>query len=238
MPWLAVHPLVGEAIMSTIAIALARDKGLDIVTSSGEVHHALVTQSEEEAFNSILLNNIKPPEPSARMDITDKANQLTEIFMLAYFDLSRLTPNQIGELVRNGHDLRNFKRALIPIAESLPDIPNAKEREKRLKDAGREIIREWEKHKKSLPRYALDAIWGAGKEIKIPDFAQTLIAGASGYALAGAVGMSLGFLVYTGYKTWTKFKRDLTHPYQYLSRVEKAGATLAFQGSLSVGANT
>jgi hypothetical protein len=238
MPWLAVHPLVGEAIMSTIAIALARDKGLDIVTSSGELHHALVIQNEKEAFNSILLNNIKPPEPAAKIDITDKANQLSEVFMLTSFDLSKLTPNQIGELVGNGHDLRNFKKALIPIAESLPDIPNLKEREKRLKDAGREIIDEWEKHKKSLPKYALDAIWEAGKEIKMPDVCQSLMAGATGYALGSGIGLTIGFMCYTGYKIWDKFERELHHPYQFLSKIEKAGATLAFQASPDVGVNT
>src|SRR4029077_16937552 len=45
--WISLDTRLGEAIMSIIAIAIARHKGLDIVTSSGTIHHALLTLDEE-----------------------------------------------------------------------------------------------------------------------------------------------------------------------------------------------
>jgi hypothetical protein len=52
--WVAAHPALGEAIMSVIAIAIARDKGLDVVTSSGRVHHAIAALDENEVIDRML----------------------------------------------------------------------------------------------------------------------------------------------------------------------------------------
>jgi hypothetical protein len=39
--WILVHPRMGQAIMSTIAAAVAAEKGCDILTESGRVHSVL-----------------------------------------------------------------------------------------------------------------------------------------------------------------------------------------------------
>jgi hypothetical protein len=50
------------------------------------------------------------------------------------------------------------------------------EREKRLKQKAAEVIDEWKKYKKSLPRFALDALADT-TEIKFPELAAAVLAG-------------------------------------------------------------
>ena len=106
---LAMHPRLGEAIMSVIAIALARARGLDIVTSDGVLHHALAVLDEDEAVDTLL--NRRPP--AGRVDTDAKVGQLAQVVMTTAFDLEALSAHQIAELVKEGQDLRAFKHALI-----------------------------------------------------------------------------------------------------------------------------
>jgi hypothetical protein len=85
-------------------------------------------------------------------------DELAAIYMTTYFDVSRLTVEQIANLQKDGQDLRRFRQAIVPIAESIPDIPDVQERRKRLVAAAKDINKEWQKYKKSLPRFAMDAI--------------------------------------------------------------------------------
>lgn len=222
--WISLHPRLGEAIMSVISIAIARDKGLDIVTSSGSVHHALAVQDEEEVLNRIVgLPGTKKDTPGA-----EKVDELAQIMMTTCFNLERLSAEQIAELIKDGKDLRAFKNALVPIAESIPEILDKTEREKKLKQKAEEVIQQWSSYRKSLPRFAVDALVES-TEVKIPDVAAGVIAGATtGLALASGVGLAIGLLTWQGLRIWRKFKESTAaNPYRFLSRVEKAGATLA-----------
>lgn len=97
--------------------------------------------------------------------------------MTTCFDLDKLGANEIGELARNGQDLRAFKTKILPIAESIPEIQNEDEREKKLRAKTAEVIEEWKKYKKSMPRFALDALVDS-TEIKFPEFATAILATA------------------------------------------------------------
>jgi hypothetical protein len=114
--WLAVRPGLGDAVMSVIAIAIARHKGLDIVTSSGLIHHALAVLDEQEAINRLLGTGRDTTEAKA----DEKAGQLAQMVMTTYFDFSKLKAQHIAELIKDGKDLRAFKASLMELLDQFP----------------------------------------------------------------------------------------------------------------------
>lgn len=221
--WVVVHAALGDAIMSVIAIAIARSKGLDIVTSSGSIHHALATLDEDEVLKR-LIGVYQPGQPISAAERTD---ELASVVLTTNFDFTKLTAAQIGELVRDGKDLRAFKAALVPIAETIPEILDPVERNKRLKEKANEVIGQWKKYKKSLPKFALDALMESS-EMKFPELAAGLFAAGTGLALASGAGLGIGILAWKGLGIWKKFKEQSSSPFSYLTQIEKKGATLTF----------
>lgn len=224
--WLALHPRLGEALMSVIAIALAKHRGLDIVTPSSRVHHALAAQDEAEVFSDLFKLEGEPKTAS----VQEIADELAEVVLVHCFDLSRLSPEQVAELIKDGKDLRQFKNGLLPVAESLGDILDPEEREKRLKKRAEEVIEAWQAYRKSLPGFAAKAIVSAA-ELTFPALAiQAMSNASSTLTLAAASGLMISLATYKGLNIWREFKKDTTSPYRYLSRLGEAGATLSIPG--------
>jgi len=225
--WYALHPKLGEAVMSLIAINIALSKGLDIVTSSGQVHHALASLDEKEVFQNLIRQTspIEPMEGSKK--VAEMADELALMVMTTQFDLTRLTPAQIAEMIKDGNDLRRFKTALIPIAETIPDILDPVEREKKLKEKSEVVVSEWRKYKKSLPKFAIDALVDVSK-IKAPEIVSSILLGATtALTLATGVGLAVAFVTYSGYRIIRKYRENTNQPYRFLSNLEKAGMSLA-----------
>ncbi|GJL57832.1 MAG: hypothetical protein NPIRA03_06890 [Nitrospirales bacterium] len=222
--WIAVHPNLGKAIMSTMALAIANDKGLEIVTPSSGAHHAIVSNNDADVFDDLIG---KPKVHGAgTLSDSDKADDLAEMVMTTTFDLDRLTAEQIAELLKEGKGLQEFKTMLGDIAKKLPYIPNPTDREERLQLQAQEVIENWENYKKSLPRFALDALVDATK-VEFPAISVPfLLAGANLISLAVGAGLAVGILAHSGMKIWRQYQDNVTSPYQYLSRIEKAGAVL------------
>jgi hypothetical protein len=151
--WVVTHPKLGEAIMSTIALGVARREGLDIVTASDEIHCVASVSDEREVFENLLRGEPLQKAP-ARENLTD---DLAEIVMTTLFDFERLTAEQVAELQKDGKDLRKFKNKLASQAAEIPDIADPEERRRRLQQAADEVIEGWHEYKRSLPRFALDA---------------------------------------------------------------------------------
>jgi hypothetical protein len=201
---------------------------LDIVTSSGRIHHALASLDETEVFDQLLKGQWKTPYKPGIDKSTELANELAELVLTTKFDVSRLTPEQIGELIKDGKDLRQFKNALKPIVDSIPDIPDPEERIRRLRIAAQEVIDQWYEYKKSLPRFAADALLDVSN-IKLPEILAGIItAGAyTGLTLASGLGIAIGVVTYSGYGILRKYRENIKNPYRYLSHIEKAGASLS-----------
>ncbi|MGC2194514.1 MAG: hypothetical protein WA628_07550 [Terriglobales bacterium] len=217
--WLALHPTLGSAILAIKAIAIAEDLGLDIVTDSSSVHHAVVSKRKKDIFNEL----IGEPTPNQPPTIDDTVDDLAEVVLSTNFDVSKLSAKQIAELLADGKDLRRFKEALMPVAATIPAIRDSMEREKRLQAAAADVIAEWERYKKSLPPFALDAIVGAG-EVKWPELATTLLQGGVAWRIAGGVGLGIAVVSYAGFKVWRGYKEKKSSPYSYLSRIASAQA--------------
>jgi len=122
------------------------------VTDSSSVHHTIVSKKSEDIFNELIG---KPVAPAAADGTVD---HLAEIVIGTNFDVSKLSIKEIAALLADGDDLGRFKNALTPIAASIPTIRDPHESEKRLREAAAEVVSEWEKYKKSLPMFALEAL--------------------------------------------------------------------------------
>lgn len=215
--WLALHPKLGTAILSVKAVSLASDFGLDIVTDSSCAHQAIVTENEDDIFEELIGRTVAERAQSPE----DQVDDLAEIVMTTSFDVSKLSPKQIADLLSDGKDLRRFKNALLPIAATIPPIRDAEERKKRLKDAAAEVIEEWEKYKKSLPKFAVEAILDT-TEIKWPEVANSLaIGGGTAWGFGTGSGLGIALVSYAGLKVWRKYKERVSSPYSYLNRISK-----------------
>lgn len=223
--WLALHPRLGEAIMSVIAIAIARAKGLDIVTSSGRIHHGIAVLDETEIMDDLLERG----EARSTASPAELADELAEVVLTTRFDVSRLTAEQVAELIKEGKDLRAFKTALLPIAQSLPDLTDPLERERRLRQKSDEVIDSWMSYRQSLPRFALDALVEVG-DMTMPAIVSTVLAaGGAAIAATATAGLSLGVLIWKGRAILHKFRERQSDPMRFLSQLEKAGASLVLQ---------
>lgn len=229
--WYAVHPSLGEGIMSVLSIAIAKESGLDIVTSDGRVHNALRTLDSEIVFRELTGGNMRGDGMSMDESVTDKTDYLAQVFMLTTFDFSKLSPKQIGELVKDGKDLLRFKSRISGLASSIPEIEDELKRKRRFEDAAREIGEEWKSYKKSLPGFALDAIVSIA-DYKTPELVVSAVAGVTVKAMVSlGGGLIVGLGALAGYKTFQAYKEKASSPYAYLSRIEKAGAVLAAASS-------
>jgi hypothetical protein len=228
--WFAVHPELGEAIMSVLAIAIAENKSLDIVTSSGTVHHALATLNEEAIVNNLLRHGAKAPASPVDKD-SELTDELAEIVLTTSFDFKSLSAEQILELIKDGKDLRQFKRGLAEIVSSIPDIPDPVERKRRLEEAASEVIASWEKYRKGLPYFAAEALVKA-IDYKNPAVLTSIISGAtSGILLASGIGLGVALLTFTGVSIWRGYKEKTSSPFRFLSQIRDAGASLTLKGS-------
>jgi hypothetical protein len=64
-----IHPLLGEAIMATIAMAYAQPGGMDVVTPSGRIHDVLAARRAEIVYDTLVRG--KPTEPVPAQELVD-----------------------------------------------------------------------------------------------------------------------------------------------------------------------
>lgn len=225
--WFSLHPRLGRAVMATIAIAVANDRGFDIVTNDNLVHRSVCTQRQADVFDE-LTETLSYEPAQVQQGMVD---ELSAVFMTTFFNVSKLSIRQIIELQRNKMDLRRFKDAILPIAQRIPDISDPIERQRRLKNSAAEINNEWKKYKRSLPRFAVEAIFDA-REIKIPAAVSAFLA-MSSLPIGVGEGIAVGLTSFVGLQVWQKYQKNIDSPYKYLSRIHRAGATLLVPTSVA-----
>ena len=99
-------------------------------------------------------------------DVT--VEELSHIVITMGFDLTRLTAEQICELLKEGKDLRSFRAAVANFANRIPSGLDNAERRKRLKQEAQAVLEEWNGYTKDLPAFAKEALADAALD-KVPD---------------------------------------------------------------------
>ena len=214
--WITMHPKVGAAMMSVLALTVARVKGLSVVTPSRQAHHELLAGREEEVFEKLLEVPL-PPASGQQANVT--VEELSQVVITMGFDLTRLTPQQICELLKEGKDLRKFRAAVAGFAGRIPPGLDGAEREKRLRKEAQAVLDEWHDYTKKLPAFAKESLVDAALD-KVPDqmIELGLSAGiATAATLAALPALAIGIVVAAGIKM---FRRPDT-PLRFLTRVDK-----------------
>jgi hypothetical protein len=243
--WWAVHPVLGEAVMSTIAVALAQRDGLHIVTSSEKKHRALTAYSTNEIYDALIYNRSEAHKP-ANPELT---NRLAQLVIYSNFDVDQLTPEKIIEVSRETGAFRDLRAQLAEECAAIPEMTNQERIDSHLKDAAGRIIAEWQSQKPTTSRFikdlftlglfdktestlkdaaktALTAVFGGGAVAGVAHATGVAAAGAAGAAsvLGAAPGLAVGVVYYavaTARKQWT---RQADSQFRFLTKIERAGA--------------
>ncbi|MBY5456424.1 hypothetical protein HFO89_08645 [Rhizobium leguminosarum] len=244
-PWLEyveLHPSLGEAIMSTLAIACAVGEGLDIVGDerSGLLHVCLTERRPEDVYNAWLNSNGRladPRKPNAR--------ELFEFVVTVACDTTRLTANALAKMGENREPIRRLMRALAERAEDMVALDPGKDRTTQFYDETSRILRAWEGDRANMQQFwrkffgvGLIDPGGSflenvvGKALETAPTAATAATGAfAGLALQGPLlsagaGLGIGLFVH-GAQTFSEIRTTTREsPYKYLTMMEKAGAVI------------
>jgi hypothetical protein len=219
--WWAVHPVLGEAIMSTNAVALANAHDLEIVTNDGPIHQSLLGSTADTVYDVLIRQQLFGlPRPT-----DEKVNDLVRFVIVSGFDLEKLSLEDVAELNQSRGDLSALKSELLAQLDDVGDVPDRDAWNDLLSVRAKEVVNEWSERSslKSLVRKAdageiADDLKGSLQEI-----APSVVTGGFATALVGAVpGLVVGVII--GAVQLVMKWRQSQRPYRFLSRLEKKGA--------------
>jgi hypothetical protein len=216
--WITMHPKLGAAIMSVLAITVARTKGLSVVTPSILAHYELLANREEDVFNSLL----EIPTVASNTSANVSTEELSHLVVTMGFDLTRLSPKQICELLKQGKDLRSFRKTVSEFANHIPPNLDGPERNKRMKQEADLILQEWSKYTGALPQFAKDALVDAAFDEGPSKLLEIGVPASIGVAATSVIGALPGLLVAIGINAGIKMFRKRDSPLRFLSRVDNA----------------
>ncbi len=220
--WRSMHPRLAESIMSLLAIDVARQDGLDVVTDSLRPHHAL-SELDEDAIFSCLLERTHIGDRLTGQN--SRCDDLAMLVLHTHFSVDSLSAAQIAELIKEGKDHRAFKSRLLDSVSRIPRMQNGDEYRRRLANAAKEIVNDWGAHKRQLPHFALDAMASAVSAAP-PALATQVGNNPSEVVLAAGFGMTIFLLSWNALGVWRRYQKAKEHPLHFLSRIEASGATL------------
>ena len=244
--WIALHPLLGEAFMATLATAAAEDRGMEVVTDASQVHALAACRDEETIFRTLLAQT-SLLEPAARNDRALTV-RLAHLVIVGGFDVSTLTAKDLAKMSTNREALFDFREALGARVAEIPTMKSEKQKEAHLKAAAEEILDNWHKRRANMSRFA-KRFFGLGlldkSEKAMVDLAKAMVPGSlttagaaasapvlgkmallSSTIVAAAPGLAVALAIY-GAKTWQGLKsEEMSGPLRYLSLLKKQGAAL------------
>jgi hypothetical protein len=223
--WLTMHPRLGSAVMSTLALAVERNEGLHIVTPSVRAYNTLLANREDQVFNTLL----EIPSAHRSKDLGKTVDELTHIVITTGFDLTRLEPPDIKNLLDDGCDLQRFRSAATAFAKLIPPEMGTKHRDRKLQEQADAILQKWQDYQRLLPT----SIRRSFRQVTVEKIAEKaseklvegLIAGAgAGAAVTSTVlgalpGIAISLLVVSGIRAYHQ-RRE--HPLRFLNRIQKA----------------
>jgi hypothetical protein len=234
--YIEFHPRLGEAVMSTLAFACARNEGLQIVTEFPNLHGKVIGQTEESVYEACL-NDLSPRSE-------DVGEDAVQFLVYRRCDPSKLTAERLAALSNEWEALGKFREALQTAATRVPKhIGDTNIREKYLNDVVNDVCRKWEADRANLSNFASaifgeEAIAQPGKLLeKLAEkaFGPAAAGGTAGIigglTLGGLVGAAAGFavgLVTYASTTWARLKqKEKESPFRYLTLLEESGVGFA-----------
>lgn len=252
--YVELHPRLGSAIMSTLAIACAQDDGLEVVAdpSEGRLHRCVAEQRMEDVYDAWINQRPKKRAKSVPKRADPVGECLIEVIVFQHADVSRVTPAALAEMNKEWEALADLREALEKLAGHVPATANPDRLQEYLKDKAATALRQWESNKANMASFKRkffgDNVFKPEEDFmkKLAEKAWSaegmtvagtpLIAGlTSGSLLAAGAGLGIG-LLFHALSSWQKLKStEKNSPYRYLTMMEKAGVvfTLSSQRSLA-----
>jgi hypothetical protein len=257
--YVELHQRVGEAVMSTLAIAAATGEGLDIVgdARSGPLHDCLLEKKAGEIYDAWLHPAALQPPPRR-----SHGEDLFEFLIGFTCDLSNVTPKKLATLHDDREPLRKLIKRLRRLASDIPAMDPGPDRDTYFQDIASKALRHWRSDRKSMHSY-WRKFFGEGLVDTSEKFVETVAekltggaaeaaagvaagAGAGAVAVAGGgaalataaiasagVGLAVG-VVFHGVKSYFRMRTaERDSPYRYLTLMEKAG--VVFRSDLGTG---
>jgi hypothetical protein len=233
--WISMHPKLGSAVMSYLALAIARNEGLDIVTDSAALHETLIAHREMDVFDVLLGLNSTTSRVERDEELADDLGQLV---LQTHFDVSILDAKALIKLLDARKDLQGFRQLVATVAASIPAGIGPEEKLERLQAKREEIFDEWRRQTSFLPPEITKTFREVGKEEaakKILEGLPTLGTAVASHAflahvLGGIPGLTISVVVGTGIKMWKMEKS----PLKFLSRVDSSISSGLRQKSASL----
>jgi len=216
--WLTMHPRLGSAVMSVLALAIARQDGLKVVTPSRKTHQTLLAHSEKHIVAKLL----KLPIPFDQEESEDVVVQdLCQMVLMTGFDLTRLTPEDVRDMVvKGGRELGKFYGKLSTVAARIPEGLDDAARSRYLDAKADEVLADWRQCTEKLPQLRQAIEDGAREkvvELAIDVAKEAVVAHSLVHTLGGAPGIALAIVKKAG----VAMQRAHNSPYAFLNRVEK-----------------
>ncbi|ESW93806.1 hypothetical protein X770_00830 [Mesorhizobium sp. LSJC269B00] len=231
--YVALHPILGEAIMSTIAVACALTEGAHIVGDkrSGTLHEQLLSLQVDDVYDGVIRG--RPTAPVKRA--TD--HELFEVVVALSCDLSKIGPKELAALGEDREAIRELLGALATSAQSIGPMYPGKKRDVALQDHVAPILSKWRNDAANVPNYTRRLL---GLNLLDPskDTMAALIQATSSLTAGGAtaflatplgpavqlgLGVAVSFITH-GIKTYVEMRSGADKSlYRYLTAMEKAG---------------
>lgn len=125
--WAALHPVLGEAFMSTVAAAAARDEGLEVVTDNSHVHRGASSRDEETIYQTLIHGRFRAGASDPEMTL-----RLAHLVIVGGFDVSKLSPEDLAAMSTNREALFDFRRHLAERVAEIPEMDSETKREAHL----------------------------------------------------------------------------------------------------------
>jgi len=203
--WMSVHPLLGEAFMSTIALAVAQENGMDVITEKPSAHRALACHDDNAVYDLLIsqrsrhktitskIRKLFAPESENSEKDQETVRRVVHLIIVSNFDVTALNATDLAAMSKNREALFDFRRYLAKRVAEIPNMTSDFVRERRLRAVAEETIDEWRKTIPTFTRFAR-RFFGLGlldkSEKAMTDLAKSLIPGSlTGAAmLSGGVG--------------------------------------------------
>jgi hypothetical protein len=249
--YIEVHPRVGEAVMSTLAVACAQASGLDIVGDerSGPLHRCLLEKDLKRIYESWLDTSIEMDDPHAA-----SGEELLEFILGIPGDLSALSVEKLHQIAAEREPIDTLITTLREQAAKIPTMDDGKDRENAFKQAASDVMEKWKSDRKNLSGFAreffsLDAAtlatsfaskvadktftgMAAGAATKATVTAAAVAGSSSagwlGSLAAGGIigagaGLIIGLIAHAGKTYFKQVQREKDSPYRFLTTLEDAG---------------
>lgn len=254
--FIEVHPRVGEAVMSTLAVACAQANGLDIVgdRQTGPLHRCLLEKDLDAIYDTWLKPNGHNEEPKGAT-----GEELFEFILGIPGDLSMLTAEKLRALADEREPIHELIATLRNRAAQIPKMDPGKDREDAFKQAASEVMDKWTNDRKNWPGFFREffstdvANLTTNFASKVADKTLTgmvagaatkttaaTVAGSAGWVgalatggiIGAGTGLVIGLIAHAGKTYYKRSQTEKKSPYRFLTALEDAGIVLQSEAVL------